>query len=775
MPLPPSVARPILAMSHMTHTSNATPPPTAGALGERYAIERELGRGGMATVYLAEERKHHRKVAVKVLRPDFAATLGAERFLREVAIAARLSHPHVVPLIDSGEADGLLFYVSPYAPGGSLRDRLAREGRLSLRSALRIAREVGSGLDFAHRAGFVHRDVKPENILFADEHAMLADFGVARVRGASENPTLAGAVTEAGVALGTPVYMSPEQAAGESALDGASDLYSLACVVYEMLAGEPPFHGGGARATMIRHITEAPRPLGALRAELSSGVEHAVAKALAKDPAQRYPSVADFVRALGDALSDTEPASARLTRAAAQSIAVLPFVNASPDPGNEYLSDGITDELIDALTKLEGLRVASRTSVFALKGKALDVRSIGAMLGAAVVLEGTVRKAGDRLRVTAQLTSTDDGRLLWSQRYDRELEDVFVMQDELARTIVTTLRGTWLAELGEPEPQRRTESVKAYGLYLRGRWALNKRTQAGVNEGIAFFEQAIAEDPRYALAYTGLADAYALLLDYRSVPVAEGFAQAKANAQRALALDDTLAEAHASLAWTLFIHEWKWAEAEREFRRAIELDPRYAAAHQWYSFLLVSQGRHEEALVAGHTAQELDTGSVSIRRTLGLLYYYARRFERARHHLAHAMEMNPVAEETYRVLGLVLALSREHREAERVLREAVTMPEAGSYTAATLAYALAGGGDRAGAESILRDLVGRSEREYVSPTALATAYLGLGDHARALDSMERVYAERRGWLVYVHVNPIFDPLRDEPRFKELQRKMGVPR
>ncbi|KPK00965.1 MAG: hypothetical protein AMS20_14500, partial [Gemmatimonas sp. SG8_28] len=282
---------------------------------------------------------------------------------------------------------------------------------------------------------------------------------------------------------------------------------------------------------------------------------------------------------------------------ATRCIAVLPFVNASPDPDNEYLSDGITDEIIAALANVEGLRVASRTSVFALKGKPQDVRAIGALLGAAWVLEGTVRRSGDRLRITAQLSSADEGRLLWSERYDRQLDDVFAVQDELARTIVSTVSGTSLAHLTEPVARRYTENVRAYGLYLKGRYAWNKRTQDGVSEAIEYFEQAAAEDPRYALAYTGLADSYALQLDYRSVPVAEGFERAKQYARQALALDEGLAEAHASLAWALFVYDWDWEGAARSFQRAIAINPRYATAHQWYAFLLATQGRHEDALV----------------------------------------------------------------------------------------------------------------------------------------------------------------------------------
>ncbi|MDP9177719.1 MAG: protein kinase [Gemmatimonadota bacterium] len=737
----------------------------AVSLHDRYAIERELGSGGMAVVHLAEEKKHARKVAIKILRPEFTASVGAERFLREIGIAARLSHPHIVPLIDSGETEGQLYYVSPFVPGGSLRERLLREKKLSLRETQRITQQIATALDYAHRNGFVHRDVKPENILFADGHALLADFGIAHARRVAGSD----GITEGGLAVGTPAYMSPEQATAEENLDGASDIYSLACVVYEMLTGEPPFHGDSARAVMVRHVMEIPRPARALQPDVPPGVERALARALAKRPEERFASVLDFAAAL----EGLGPDGGVGFSVAVRTVAVLPFVNASSDPDNEYLSDGITDELINALAKVEGLRVASRTSVFALKGKAQDVRAIGALLGASVVLEGTVRKSLERLRVTAQLTSADDGRLLWSERFDRTVSDMFDIQDELADIIVTTLRGTWLADLDQPLPKRYTDSISAYGLYLKGRYAWNKRTQEGVAEGIEYFEKAIAEDPGYALAYTGLADSYALHVDYRNVHVSSGFERAKEYAKKALELDDSLAEAHASLAWTLFIYDWDWEGATREFLRAIELDTRYATAHQWYAFLLASQQRLDEALVEAHTSQELDPASVSIRRSLGYTYLYARRYEQASYHETRAIAMNPAGEESYRVLGLALTLSGQHEEAERVLREATTLAAAGTYTKVTLAYALARNGKREYGEALAVELAEKRELDYVSPVELATLHIALGNRESALDWMERAYDERRGWMAYLKVHPILDPLRDEPRFQALVEKMRL--
>jgi eukaryotic-like serine/threonine-protein kinase len=734
-------------------------------LADRYTIERILGHGGMATVHLAEERKHKRKVAIKILKQEFGASVGSERFLREIGIAAQLSHPHIVPLIDSGESDGSLYYVSPYIDGGSLRERLQRQNKLPIDDAVRITHEVGTALDYAHRNGYVHRDVKPENILFADDHALLADFGIAHVRASPGVESL----TLAGLALGTPEYMSPEQASGETDVGVAGDIYGLACVFYEMMAGEPPFKGATPRATMAKQVTERARPLRTLRPDAPAGFERVIEKALAKNPSQRFSTVIEFCDSLDRARSEPNRPFALATH----TIAVLPFVNASPDPDNEYLSDGITDELINALAKVEGLRVASRTSVFALKGKPQDVRAIGALLEASEVLEGTLRRSGENLRITAQLTSTDDGRLTWSERYDRKLDDVFAIQDEIARTIVAKLRSTSFADVVAAPSDRHTGNIKAYGLYLRGRYAWNKRSSDGVTEGIKYFEDAIAADPLYALPYTGLADSYALHIDYRNVPTHEGFEKAKFYARKAIELDDTLAEAHASLAWSLFIYDWDWNGAAREFRRAIELDPRYATAHQWYAFMLASQGKFDEALLEAHTAQENDPSSVSVRRSLGYTYLYARKYEQARYHLDRAIAMNPTAEETYRIQGLILTLEKQYPAAELVLREALALaPECGSYSKATLAYSLACAGDRSYAKKIAAELEAKTRtEEYVSPVEVATVYIALGDTERALDAVERGVDDRRGWSAYLRVHPILDPLRGEPRFDAILKRM----
>jgi serine/threonine-protein kinase len=564
--------------------------------------------------------------------------------------------------------------------------------------------------------------------------------------------------------------MSPEQASAERDLDGRSDLYSLACVLYEMLTGQPPFAGSSARATMARHAVETPALIRSLRPTVPLAVELALQRALAKAPAERFATMAEFCEALATPVPVPAPLAGSRDQ---RSIAVLPFVNSSADPDNEYFSDGMTDELITALSKVEGLQVASRTSVFALKNLREDVRTLGARLNVSTVLDGTVRKSGNRLRISVQLSSVADGRTLWSERYDREMSDVFAIQDEIAGTIVRTLRSTLLGDLGDPTPVRYTANIKAYSLYLKGRFCWNRRTQDGIKEGIRYFEQAIAEDPSYALAYSGLADSYALDLDYRGAPVFEGMERAKAEARKAIALDETLAEAHTSLGWVTFIYDWDWAAAEREFRRAIELNPHYSTARQWYSWFLAAMGRFEEALMHGRTAIELDPASVSIRRSMGWLQYYARQSEEALDNLRRAIAMNPTAEETHRLLGLVYLQQGLFDEAAASFKEALTNSEHDALALAGLGHVAARRGRMNEAHAVLEELNARAKRRYVSPVAQAQLYVTLGERDRAFEWMDRAYEDRRGWLAYLKIEPMLDGVRDDPRFNRLLQRLRL--
>jgi serine/threonine-protein kinase len=747
-------------------------------LADRYRIEEEIGRGGASTVYLAEDLKHGRKVAIKLFRPAPGGSYEPQRFLREIRIAARLAHPQILPLHDSGEIepdrpDGprILYFVMPYAGCESLRNRLSREGPLPVDVALRITRAVATALAYAHRHGIVHRDIKPENILLQEGEPVVADFGVATAVSAAAGDNVY--VTDHGFAVGTPAYMSPEQATAERDLDGRCDQYSLACVLYEMLAGDPPFAGTGARATMARHAIEAPAPIATRRPNVPVAIERALARALAKEPVDRFPGMQEFADALVAPVPEIIPAAAPGTAREARTIAVLPFVNASGDAENEYLSDGITDELIHALGKVEGLNVASRTSVFALKGLREDVRNLGARLGVSAILEGTLRRAGNRLRITAQLSGIAEGRTLWSERFDRELEDVFEIQDEIARTIVTTLRSTLLRDLGDAPPVRYTANLTAYHLYLKGRYWWNRRTQSAIAEGIKYFERAIEEDAGYALAYTGLADSYALQVDYRGAPVREGMERARSLARRALELDDTLAEAHTSLAWVLFIYDWDWLAAAAEFRRAIELNPSYSVARQWHSWFLTAMGRTEAALSEGRIAAELDPASVSIRRSMGWLHYYARQPREALEQLRRALAMNPTAEENHRLLGLAYLQLGLHDEAAAAFRESVASSESPVLATAGLGLVAAAKGRLAEARGVLDGMYAQSREHYVSPVAFAMLHAGLREADRAFEWMDRAVEDRRGWLAYLKVEPLLDPLRGDPRFGRLLERMRL--
>lgn len=553
------------------------------ALAGRYEIESELGTGGMATVYGARDLKHERQVAIKVLRPDITAAIGRDRFLREIQIVAQLNHPHILPLYDSGEIDELLMYVMPLVRGESLRDRLKRDSTLSIADTLQITKDVADALAYAHGRGVVHRDIKPGNILIEDGHAMVTDFGIALAVSAAGDKR----ITETGVYLGTPEYMSPEQAAGEKILDGRSDQYSLACVLYEMLTGQPPFVGPSARAVIARHLTDPPPPLVTARPEVGLAMQESVSKALAKLPVDRYDTIQEFVGGLSAEYA-SESASAP------RSIAVLAFTNLSPDSENEYLSDGLSDEIINALSRIEDFRVASRTSAFAFKGSSEDIRSIGRRLNVRSVLEGSVRKAGNHLRVTAQLFNVADGYHLWSESYDREMKDVFVIQDEIAENVVNALQVV-LSDAEKRAIQKvPTTDVEAYDYYLRGRKFFYQFRKRSLQHARQMFARAIESDPEYALAYAGVADSCSFLYMYFDSSKAN-LAQAGEASRTALQLDPELAEAHAARGLALSLGGG-FAEAAVEFERAIELNPKLFEAFYFYARTCFRQGKLEEAV-----------------------------------------------------------------------------------------------------------------------------------------------------------------------------------
>jgi TolB-like protein/Tfp pilus assembly protein PilF/tRNA A-37 threonylcarbamoyl transferase component Bud32 len=558
------------------------------AFTDRYAIEREIGRGGMATVYLAHDQKHDRRVALKVLHPELAVTLGPERFLREIKVAARLSHPRIVSLHDSGKAGDYLYYVMPFIEGESLRQRLDRDKRLPVHEAVEIARHVASALTYAHATGVVHRDIKPENVMLHQGEAVVTDFGIAKaVTSAGSEKSL----TQTGSSVGTPAYMSPEQAAGTAEVDGRSDVYSLGCMLYEMLAGQHPFPAASAQAMLVRHVMDPVPSVRQSRPEVPDGVDRALGQAMAKDPAARFASSAEFSHALQ--VGSTPPEIASVTRGGttAKSVAVLPFVDMSPQRDQEYFCEGIAEELINALMRVEALQVASRTSSFAFKGKNEDIREIGRKLKVEHILEGSVRKAGNRLRITAQLLKVVDGYQIWSERYDRDLEDVFAIQDEIAQNIARALRVVMSDRRFIANAQ--TSDVEAYDYYLKGRGFFHQWRRKSLQFARQMFLRAIEIDPEYALAYAGVADCCSSLYTWFEADEANR-EQAEAASRKALELNPELAEAHSARGLALTIGK-RYDEARVEFEAAIKLNPKLFEAHYFYGRALFLQGKLDEA------------------------------------------------------------------------------------------------------------------------------------------------------------------------------------
>ncbi len=558
-----------------------------------YTIDRELRRGGMSAVFLAQDCKHGRAVAIKVLNPELAASVGPERFLQEIQLAARLNHPHILGLYDSGSVDGMLYYVMPYVEGESLRERLDREQLMSIEEAVHHGRAIASALDYANRQGVVHRDVKPENVMLYEGEAMVMDFGIAKAMSHVGSETL----TQTGMMVGTPAYVSPEQAAGDLNLDGRSDQYSLGCMMYEMLTGERPFSGATPQAVMTKRFTENPRPLRALRAIVPESIERAVAKAMAAEPSGRFTTTGQFGQALASGSMHTPSdtmAMAQPVVSAAKSVAVLPFANMSNDPENEYFTDGMAEEIINALSKIQALRVASRTSAFGFRGKNEDIGEIGKKLKVSTVLGGSVRKMGNKLRITAQLVNVADGYHLWSERYDRDAEDVFAIQDDISQAIVKALR-VILSEDEKKQIQKpRALNVEAYEFYLRGRQHFHQLRRSSLEQARLMFNKAIELDPNYALAHAGVADCYSLLYTYWDAREFN-LRQAESFSARALELEPGLAEAHLSHGQALVLSK-RFDEAESEFEQAIRLGPQLFEASFWYGQAKLSQGKFADAI-----------------------------------------------------------------------------------------------------------------------------------------------------------------------------------
>jgi len=763
-----------------------------GALADRYRVERELGRGGMATVFLAHDLKHDRPVALKVLHPELAQVLGPERFLREIRLCARLQHPHIVVVYDSGEAEGQLWFTMPYVDGQTLRTRLSREKQLPVEDALRIAAEVADALHYAHQHGVIHRDIKPENILLSGPHALVADFGIARAFDPGSDERL----TASGISVGTPQYMSPEQAMAERDLDPRTDIYSLGCVLYEMLTGEPPYTGPNPQAVLAKRLSE-PVPHVRTSRDVPLVLEQVVNRALARAPADRFRTAAE----LAAALQADRPSRARrpivrpvglaltllvlglgyavfrrttsATVAPAASAAVIPFVDLSPQGDQEYFSDGLTEELITTLSQVPGLRVPARTSSFQFKGRNPDVQVVGRKLDVAAVLEGSVRRSGNRLRVSAQLISVKDGYQLWSESYDRDLADVFAVQEDVARSIVAALRVRLAPARDSVLAVRPTGDLQAYDLYLKGRFAWNQRNARALPEAVRYLEQAVARDARFARAWSALAQAYLLVVPYAGGVPADTWRKAEASARKALALDSTSAEAYTALAYGNMIYAWNWPAAEENFRRAIAVGPNDATAHHWYGDFLAGRGRLNESLAEMTRAHELDPLSRQIAIEWGWVPYLMHQNDEAEARIRQALALDPNYAQAHLRLGFVQIQQRRYSEAIASLKRALDLGIFYPYGASALAYAYAASGDRAAAQRIIDDLKRRSARELVPPVHIAIAYGGLGDVTQGIAWLNRGIDQHDIYIPENLFDPLLDPLREDPRFAGVVRRMGL--
>lgn len=738
----------------------------SSALSDRYRIDSELGAGGMATVYLADDVRHRRNVAVKVLHPELAHHLGVERFLREIEIVARLQHPHIVPVFDSGEADGALYFVMPRIEGESLRARLEHDGKLAIDEAVRLVREVADALEYAHSQGIVHRDLKPENILLSRGHALLADFGIAR-SDAKDNRTQ---LTQAGSSLGTPVYMSPEQAAGEADLGPASDVYALGCILYELLAGEAPFTGPTYEAILVRRFThEAPR-LRTKRAEVPAALDAAVSSALERDPAKRTATARAFSEALAHATRSN--GTNAQDGVGDRSIVVLPFDNLSPDVNDAYLADGLTEELIADLSRVAGLRVIARNSATAARQRTRDLKEIARLLDVRYLLEGSVRRAGPQLRITAQLIDGATDAHMWADKYGGTMDDVFEMQERISRTIVNELKVRLTPGIG-PERKAYVTEPATYELYLQARYMLGQSLMRIV-DATPILEDVIRRDPAFVPAYTTLGGPIVMSAFFGFVQPRAAWSRVQELAEQALAHDPASGGAHELLAAVAVYRDFNWDESRRLYRRASELEPGPGFDRFLHAFMLAFCGSYDEALHEAQTGRRLDPLNVVGLFTEAVVHLYAGRQELAMQQAEQLIAIDPHFPEGYHGKGYILLCNKRYAEALPVLEKCMELSHRASWPTAKSGCALVGLGRPDEAKERLAELIKRSETEPISAPAIATLQLHLGNRAGFYEWMERALEWRDPFCMSIHREWLWDSVRHEPEFQDIVRRLGVP-
>ena len=783
-----------------------------------FRVIEKLGAGGMGVVYKAIDIRLDRPVALKFL-PDKLAqdSLALERFRREARAASALNHPGICTIYDIGEQGGRTFIAMEFLDGETLRDHI-RGKALPLDELLRLGIQIAEALDAAHSEGIIHRDIKPANIFVTRRgHAKVLDFGLAKLvpKGvANADADLLGEVPDSsslvGIISGTPSYMSPEQVRGDT-LDPRTDIFSLGLLLYEMATGRQAFSGGTGGSIIEAVLTRPPAPARSIIPDTPPDLEEIINKALHKNRDRRYQHAAELLADLqrldrgtdsGRRIAREEADSARLSTASLlrspgeqtargsttqtgalrqvrlskiiDSLAVLPFENATRDPEHEYLSDGIASSLINTLATVPKLRVIAQSTVFRYKGRPIDPQAVGRELNVRSVLTGRIMQSGGSLRIGTELVDVPTGSQLWGAQYDRKPGDIFAIQDEISNEISEKLRLKLTRAEKKRLTKRQTDDAEAYRLYLKGRHHWNRWTEDGFYKAIEYFQQAVEKDPAYALAYTGIADSYVLLGWNSYLPPKDAFPKARVAAMAALRLDPELGEAHSPQAAVLWLYDWQWPEAQMEFKRSLALNPAHPTASHWFAECLMTMGRHSEAIARMKSSQDLDPLSLIISVAIGWAFYMAGQYEAAIEQLHRTVEMDPNYPVTYWILGLTLRKMGRHELAIAEGEKGVKLSGGSALMRAALAQTLATTDRRKDALQILDDLTTLSKEKYVSPYFFAGIHVGLGEDDRAIEYLEKSYEEHSHWLIYLHIDPSMDRMRSNPRFQDLLRRIGLP-